>query len=129
MIANNQIITVPVSVGELYDKYSILQIKQVQIKDEKKLESVNKEIAYLEEYINKLQLDKQLEQDMKTVNEQLWIIEDKIREKEHRSEFDEEFILLARSVYKINDERSNIKNKINTFFNSEIKDIKSYVQY
>ena len=119
--------TVPVSLGELYDKYSILQIKSERIHDKSKLISVIKELEYLQPYINKFQLDIKLNDEMKHINEELWVIEDKIREKEHKHEFDEEFILLARSVYKKNDQRSVIKNKINEYLNSEIKDIKSYV--
>ena len=119
--------TVPVSLGELYDKYSILQIKSERIHDKSKLVSVTKELEYLQPYINKFQLDITLNDEMKHINEELWVIEDKIREKEYKHEFDEEFILLARSVYKKNDKRSVIKNKINEYLNSEIKDIKSYV--
>ena len=112
--------TVPVSLGELYDKYSILQIKSERIHDKSKLVSVTKELEYLQPYINKFQLDIKLNDEMKHINEELWVIEDKIREKEHKHEFDEEFILLARSVYKKNDKRSVIKNKINEYLNSEI---------
>jgi len=121
------LITVPISVGELYDKYSILQIKQNMITDVAKLKSVNKELNYLSGFVNKLTLDPILQKKMREVNEKLWKIEDDIRIKESRGEFDAEFIELARSVYKTNDERCVIKNKINSYFNSELNEVKSYV--
>ena len=117
---------IPISPGELYDRYSILQIKSEKIKDIEKLASINKEIDYLTPYINKYKLNIEFLVLIKNINEALWDIEDKIREKEKKQEFDDEFILLARSVYKQNDQRSYIKNKINISLNSDIKDIKSY---
>ena len=121
------ICTVPVSIGELYDKFSILKIKKVLINDNDKLIFINKEISYLEPFIYKYKIDDELTNELTNINLRLWHIEDAIREKEKRSEFDNEFIEIARSVYKINDQRSIVKNKINALFNSEIKDIKSYV--
>ena len=88
---------------------------------------INKEIQFLQPYIDKFNLDSTLKEEIKKINETLWDIEDNIRIKERKNEFDDEFILLARSVYINNDQRHVIKNKINIFFNSEIKDIKSYV--
>ena len=120
---------VPVSIGELYDKYTILQIKQERIKDEGKLVFVNKEIEYLKKHIDTFNLDILLIRELKTTNEILWNIEDNIRDKERRKEFDEEFIGLARNVYITNSERSELKNKINSKLNSELIDIKSYSEY
>jgi len=117
---------VPVSLGELFDKFSILLIKRERINNTEKQMCINTEIEYLEPYINKFNLDATLKEEIKQINEKLWDIEDNIRIKESKNEFDDEFILLARSVYKFNDQRHIIKGKINFFFNSEIKDIKSY---
>jgi hypothetical protein len=118
---------IPVSIGELYDKYSILEIKKDHITDNDKLISINKEILYLQPFIDRYKLSDELTNEIKSINLCLWQIEDAIREKEKRQEFDDDFIQLARSVYIKNDQRSIIKNKINTYLSSEIKDIKSYV--
>ena len=118
---------VPVSVGELFDKYSILQIKNERINDINKLEIIQKEINYLTPFIDQYTLKPTSQIQIKAINEQLWDIEERIREKELLREFDEEFINLARNVYKTNDERCRIKNKINEYLNSDIKEIKSYV--
>lgn len=118
--------TIPISIGELYDKYSILQIKYERITDPEKLSYVSIELNYLQPYIDKYNLNMEHRLLIKSINEDLWDIEDKIREKEKKQEFDDEFISLARSVYKKNDQRSFIKNKINNVLNSVIKDIKSY---
>lgn len=118
---------IPVSLGELYDKYSILLIKSKKINNEKKLIEINKEISFLKCYIDKFNLNAELQEKMQNINEKLWNIEDDIRIKEEKNEFDNDFIELARSVYKNNDLRSKIKNEINIILNSEINDIKSYV--
>ena len=120
---------VPVSIGELFDKYTILQIKKERITQEHKLSMVEKELAYLKTYIDKYPLESKLVNELKEINEELWVIEDNIREKERRSEFDKEFIGLARRVYITNDKRSETKNKINSILKSELMDIKSYTQY
>jgi len=120
---------VPVSIGELYDKFTILQIKKENIKDEYKLEMINKELEYLKIYVDKFNLDILSVNEMKSINEKLWYIEDKIRDKERRKEFDDEFIKLARQVYITNDMRNTIKNKINSKLNSSLIDIKSYANY
>jgi hypothetical protein len=119
-------VDVSISIGELFDKYSILQIKLEKINNTNKLIYVKKEIEYLQPHINKFNVDKSLLESIKNINEKLWVIEDKIREKEIKKEFDDGFISLARQVYITNDERCNIKNKINLYCNSEIKEIKSY---
>ena len=120
---------VPASIGELYDKYTILQIKQERIKDEGKLVFINKELEYLKKHTDTFNLDASLVRELKTVNEILWNVEDNIRDKERIKEFDAEFISLARNVYIKNSERSQLKNKINSNLNSELIDIKSYSEY
>ncbi len=120
---------VPVSIGELYDKYTILQIKEERISNEIKLIMVKKELDYLKTYVDRFNLDELLIKEIKEINEQLWDIEDKIRDKERAKEFDHEFIDLARQVYITNDKRSEVKNKINLALNSELTDIKSYAKY
>ena len=120
---------IPVSFGELCDKYTILQIKNEKIGDAIKLAIIAKEISYLTPFINKIVIDNAIINELKTINEQLWTIEDKIREKENKKEFDEEFIELARMVYKTNDERNRVKIKIDKMLKSEISDIKSYCNY
>ena len=103
--------------------YTILLIKEKYIKNEDKLNHVRKERELLEKHIEQYCIDYT---DLLNINEKLWNIEDKIREKEERQEFDDEFIQIARSVYKTNDERSKIKFLINKKYNSQIIEIKSY---
>jgi hypothetical protein len=117
----------PISLGELYDKYSILIIKSEKITDKNKLIEIKKEIDFLKPYITKFNLNEELETKIKNVNEILWDIEENIRKKEINNEFDCEFINLARLVYKTNDERYKVKNEINKILNSEINEIKSYI--
>jgi hypothetical protein len=123
------ICNVPISIGELYDKYTILQIKEEKITSESKLRMVKKELDYLKTYVDKFNLDALLIKEIKEINEQLWDIEDKIRDKERAKEFDHEFIELARQVYITNDKRSEVKNKINLALDSALTDIKSYAKY
>jgi hypothetical protein len=118
---------IPVSLGELYDKYCILLIKSEKIINETKQIEINKELSFLKPFIDNYNLNNELQQKLKIVNEKLWSIEDDIREKENKNEFDDEFIQLARLVYKTNDERAKIKFDINKCLNSEINEIKSYV--
>ena len=116
-------ITIPVSVGELLDKITILEIKSMFTDNEyvlKELEDLNTIKSTLTQFVL------EYEYELKKVNEKLWKIEDKIREKEKNQEFDEEFIDLARSVYKTNDERAKIKKEINELTNSKYKEIKLY---
>jgi hypothetical protein len=126
---SENICNIPVSIGELFDKYTILQIKQQQINDLNKRNMVQIELAYLKPFIDKYNLDNSLIEELKTINEILWNIEDKLRDKEKQQDFDGEFIQLARSVYITNDKRSETKNKINSLLNSILTDIKSYVKY
>jgi chromosome condensin MukBEF ATPase and DNA-binding subunit MukB len=116
-------ITIPVSVGELLDKISILEIKSLFTNNEyikKELEELNRIKRTLSQYT--LEHETQL----KSVNQKLWEIEDRIRDKEKLQEFDDEFIELARSVYKNNDERARIKRDINEMCGSDYREIKLY---
>ena len=123
---NLDVCYVPVSIGELFDKYTILQIKQKRITNNAKLDMVNKELEYLKKIVDNYDIENELLDELMQINEQLWVIEDNIRIKEHKKEFDDEFISLARQVYITNDKRSETKNKINSILNSELIDIKSY---
>ena len=123
-------IVVPISVGELIDKITILEIKKKYMSGEK-MKNVNNEFKSLKVILNneKLEVDQNLYLKLKKINSSLWKIEDKIRIKESLQEFDEDFIELARLVYKVNDERSLIKREINLKYNSGIVEEKSYEKY
>ncbi|MAE58787.1 MAG: hypothetical protein CME69_07900 [Halobacteriovorax sp.] len=120
-----------VSLGELVDKMTILKIKTERIKDNSKVLLAQAEFDALKETLTKLKLDgiESYFNELKTVNEKLWVIEDDIRNCEAQKRFDGEFIDLARSVYKTNDERFRVKNSINMKYNSGIKEVKSYEDY
>lgn len=126
-------INIELSVGELLDKVTILQIKSERISDQAKLENINKELRVLtglwEESVYSQSDLKENIQALKEVNEALWDIEDKIRDKERDQSFDQEFIELARSVYFTNDKRAEIKKVINTKTGSELVEEKSYSDY
>ena len=124
--------TVPVSDGELIDKYTIVLIKTERIDDTNKKEKAKKESDLLKPYVYKLSTTYKLSElinELKKVNESLWDIEDHIRKKEKCKEFDDEFIQLARNVYITNDKRAEVKNKINIITKSEIVEVKSYEKY
>ena len=123
-------ILAPVSLGELIDKITILEIKQVFMTGTK-LKNVDKELKLLKNLIQdkNLEIDIDLINNLKEVNKNLWKIEDKIRMKERNQEFDKDFIELARSVYKVNDKRSSIKKEINLQYHSELVEEKSYDKY
>lgn len=118
-------ITVPVSVGEVLDKISILEIKSERIADPAKLANVRNELSELHSAAARHRFPK-LELQLKAVNESLWDIEDRIRIKEKLAEFDDEFIELARAVYITNDKRAEIKREINTVAGSMLVEEKSY---
>jgi hypothetical protein len=125
-------VIIPVSVGELIDKISILQIKKSKITDDTKLAKVEKELSGLFKIAGPFLINDSISvlyEDLIGVNSQLWNVEDKLRvlEKEHR--FEGEFVSLARSVYHLNDERFNIKNKINVLTDSDIQEVKQYIDY
>tara|TARA_B110000285_G_C15094566_1_gene601147 strand:- start:216 stop:1871 length:1656 start_codon:yes stop_codon:yes gene_type:complete len=120
---------IPVSVGEIFDKYSILEIKLHKIKDASKLKHVETELQFLKPFIDKFNLDNNVYDKLKKINLALWEIEDKLRIKESKKQFDDEFIQLARSVYFTNDDRGDVKKEINNIFHSSIFEVKSYVDY
>jgi nitrogen-specific signal transduction histidine kinase len=125
-------INIPVSTGELIDKLSILHVKKIKINDESKLEYVNKEFELLynmsSEYLSQPEIET-LYHSLVTVNSELWNIEDELRVLETRKSFNVDFIELARKVYFTNDKRFELKNEINKFTDSEIREVKDYVKY
>lgn len=125
-------IKVPTSIGELLDKLSILNIKSFKITDKEKLRIVRKELRELtplaEPYMENHDIE-DLYSDLISINIGLWEIEDALRILEKNQEFDGSFITLARSVYKRNDERANIKRKINQLLNEDIVEVKQYINY
>ena len=126
-------ILIEVSVGELLDKISILDIKKDKIKDSKNLEHIENEYKILtKEYDNKVKIDdklKDLYASLKEINSKLWVIEDKKRLCEKNSNFGEDFIKLSRDVHFLNDKRAQIKLSINNYTGSKIKEIKEYTKY
>ena len=123
-------ILAPVSLGELIDKITILEIKQIHMTGIK-LKNVNKELKQLKKILQdkNLEIDIDLINNLKEVNYNLWEIEDNIRIKESNQKFDKEFIQLARSVYKENDKRASIKKEINQQYHSELVEEKLYNNY
>ena len=126
-------ILVEVSVGELLDKISILEIKKDRIKDSNKLKFINEEYEVLKNELEKnIKIDEKLAKfftALKNVNSKLWIIEDEKRKCEKESEFGENFIRLSRDVHFLNDTRAKIKLDINNHTGSKIKEIKEYTSY
>lgn len=122
-------IIAPISVGELQDKISILEIKIEKITDQTKLQNVRIELDLLKELRAQNEIAQELFSELKQVNGELWDIEDEIRIYEKNKDFGQKFIDLARSVYVKNDRRFEIKNKINTNHNSVIVEEKSYEKY
>ena len=126
-------ILVEVSVGELLDKISILEIKQYKIKDPNKLAFINTEHSILKDQLEKnVQSSSQLEQlfnSLKEINAKLWMIEDDKRQCEKDKDFGEKFIKLSRDVHFLNDDRAKIKLEINNLTGSKIKEIKEYTSY
>ena len=123
-------ILAPISIGELIDKITILEIKQIYMTGTK-LKNINKEMKLLKNILQdkNLEINIDLIKNLKKVNKKLWEIEDNIRIKERNQEFDEEFIKLARSVYIENDKRASIKKEINQKYNSDLVEEKSYKNY
>jgi hypothetical protein len=125
-------ISIPVSVGEMIDKLSILQVKKNKVTNEEKLEFINKEFDLLHnfssEYFKNLEIELIYEK-LILVNTNLWDIEDQLRVLEKEKKFDSEFIAFARKVYFTNDERFSLKNQINLLTSSEIREVKDYVKY
>ena len=126
-------ILVEVSVGELLDKISILEIKQEKIKDSEKLKFINEEHSILKNQLNNnVKSDQKLNelfQSLKQINAKLWVIEDDKRQCEKEKDFTETFIKLSRDVHFLNDDRARIKLEINNHTGSKIKEIKEYTSY
>ena len=126
-------ILVEISVGELLDKISILEIKKDKIKDPEKLEYIEHELSLLkEEFKNNIKSDLKIDklyQSLKIINTRLWTIEDDKRKCEKEKDFTENFIKLSRDVHILNDDRAKIKYEINNHTGSKIKEIKEYTSY
>jgi hypothetical protein len=126
-------VNVEISIGEFFDKVTILEIKHERIKDPDKRVNVDRELDWLNGLLQKLpfaRADVAVEVDeLRRINEKLWVIEDDIRDKEARKLFDQEFIELARAVYHTNDRRSEVKKAINLKLGSDFVEEKSYEQY
>ncbi|MDC1154189.1 DUF6165 family protein [Candidatus Pelagibacter sp.] len=126
-------ILVEVSVGELLDKISILEIKQEKIKDPEKLKFINEEHSILKDQLNNnVKSDQKLDElfeSLKQINAKLWVIEDDKRQCEKEKDFTDTFIKLSRDVHFLNDDRARIKLEINNHTGSKIKEIKEYTSY
>mgnify|MGYP001031715019 FL=1 len=126
-------IIVEVSIGELLDKISILEIKQEKIKDPEKLKFISDEHAVLKDQLNKnVKSNDEIEklfQSLKEINAKLWVIEDDKRLCEKEKDFTEKFIKLSRDVHFLNDDRAKIKLEMNNLTGSKIKEIKEYTSY
>ena len=126
-------IIVEVSIGELLDKISILEIKQEKIKDPEKLKFINNEYSILKDQLGKnVNSDDELNnlyKSLKEINTKLWVIEDDKRQCEKDKNFGEKFIKLSRDVHFLNDDRAKIKLEINSYTGSVIKEIKEYTSY
>ena len=126
-------VNVPISLGELFDKISILEIKNKKILDESKIVNIKKELNGLKKVLDELNINlsetNNLYNKLYKINLTLWEIEDSIRVFEKNEDFGEKFIELARAVYITNDQRFEVKNDINKLFNSEYVEEKSYEDY
>tara|TARA_B100001121_G_scaffold192477_1_gene168105 strand:+ start:223 stop:612 length:390 start_codon:yes stop_codon:yes gene_type:complete len=126
-------IIIEVSIGELLDKISILEIKKDKIKDPEKLKFISNEHSILKNQLeNNIKSDEKLEQlfnSLKKINSKLWVIEDNKRQCEKDKDFGEKFIKLSRDVHFLNDDRAKIKLEINNHTGSTIKEIKEYTNY
>ena len=126
-------INLPASIGELFDKITILEIKKLKIKDKTKLKIVNQELTLLKKVvltkrINRRKLAPTIKK-LKNINLQLWNVEDKLRIFEKNKSFKKDFVSYARKVYHMNDKRAFLKNEINIKTNSLISEVKSYEEY
>lgn len=126
------IIDIPVSIGEVFDKITILSIKSEKVSEKSKLDLIKKELLLLEAssaHAKTCSTVSDLVAALRSTNYCLWQIEDKIREQEKKGSFGEEFVALARLVYMVNDIRADIKNRINLALQSEFSEVKSYTPY
>jgi len=126
-------INIPASIGELFDKITILEIKKSKIKDENKLIFINKELNLLKKVVKSKKINTRslssLVKKLKNVNLKLWNVEDKLRKFEKNKQFKKDFINYARKVYYTNDKRAILKNEINLKTNSIRNEVKSYEKY
>ena len=126
-------IIIEVSIGELLDKISILEIKKEKIKDPDKQKFINEEYSVLKKQLGKnIKISEKLNelfQSLKKINEKLWVIEDDKRECEKNKDFGEKFVKLSRDVHFFNDDRAKIKLEINNITGSKIREIKEYTSY
>jgi hypothetical protein len=125
---------IEVSNGEILDKITILVIKSKKITDPTKLKNINNELDELKPFLDIVNYESNsmvnsLVKELELVNEKLWNVEDKLRDKERSKQFDDEFIKLARDVYFTNDERAKIKKNLNEVTNSKLVEEKSYQKY
>jgi hypothetical protein len=129
-------IVIPIAPGEVFDRYTILQLKSERIQDPGKVQTVKREIAQLKPHIAALYTTAKadgnggrleaLASELKEVNETLWVVEDELRLCEGKSDFGARFVQLARSVYKTNDRRAKIKHIISQMFHAQVYEVKSY---
>ena len=122
-------ILVPISIGELYDKISILMLKSNKIRDEEKRKNIQKEFDILQEIAKKYPIENRYLQDLYGINNHIWVMEDSIREKEASGTYDKGFIECAKHIYEFNDARAKIKKEINLKYGSDIIEEKSYSEY
>jgi hypothetical protein len=115
-----------ISIGELIDKITILELKMKYIKNNEKRNNISHELEYLKSISSGLDVPSVLMEALVDANEKIWIAEDKIREKEKKNEFDDDFISHARTVYYVNDDRAETKKQINIMFDSEFIEEKSH---
>jgi hypothetical protein len=123
---------IEVSIGEIADKYTILTIKSFEILDEEKLVNIKKEWKYINQVIKESYSDlatDPLTHRLLDINRQLWVVEDALRDCENDREFEKLFVFLARQVYRLNDQRADIKKQINVKYKSDIIEEKSYTAY
>ena len=130
---SQELLTIPISPGEMLDKITILEIKSVRITDQSKVLNVRKELSLLvdlwSQHVTEDEVLIKMRRELKTINEKLWDIEDDIRDEERNNRFAERFIELARLVYITNDKRAEVKKQINLHLGSAIVEEKSYQQY
>lgn len=126
-------INLPASIGELFDKITILEIKRSKIKDKIKLKIINQELNLLKKVVQTKKINTRnltsLIKQLKNINVRLWNVEDKLRIFEKNKSFKKDFISYARKVYHMNDKRAYFKNEINKKTNSHISEVKSYEKY
>ena len=126
-------VNIPISIGELFDKITILEIKQKKIKDNKKKIQINNELNLLKKIVKSKRLRARSislqVKKLKMINVRLWNVEDKLRKFESNNSFNKDFIKNARKVYFMNDKRAELKNQINQITHSQIVEVKSYEKY